>query len=55
MRIWVDDKLILDQWHLGSPRTFVVDTHVSGGKHNLKVEYFEKTGTAVCQVRWTQR
>jgi len=25
------------------------------GDHNIKVEYFENTGAAVCKLRWTQR
>ncbi len=55
IRIFLDDKLILDQWHTTSVRTYTVDIDVSEGNHWLKVEYFEEKGAAVCKVRWTQR
>lgn len=55
MRIWLDDELIVDQWHLGSARTVTVDRDLSAGKHKIKVEYYENTGDAVCKVRWAQQ
>nr|NIV36554.1 hypothetical protein [Anaerolineae bacterium] len=55
IRVWVDDNLIIDQWHVTSARTYVVDVDVGEGEHNLKIEYFEEKGDAVCQLRWTQR
>lgn len=55
MRIWLDDELILDQWHVTSVRTYTVDRDVSEGNHRLKIEYFEEKGAAVCKLRWTQR
>jgi len=55
IRVWVDDNLIIDQWHLTSARTYVVDVDVAEGDRSLKVEYFENTGAAVCKLRWTQR
>jgi LysM repeat protein len=55
IRVWVDDKLIIDQWHATSARTYVADVDVGEGDHTLKIEYFEEKGDAVCQLRWTQR
>ena len=55
IRVWVDDNLIIDQWHVTSARTYTVDVDVGEGEHNLKVEYFEEKTDAVCQLRWTQR
>jgi hypothetical protein len=55
IRIWVDDNLILDQWHESSVRTYGVDVDVAEGKHKIKIEYFENMGRAVCKVKWTQR
>jgi LysM repeat protein len=54
IRVWIDDNLIIDQWHVTSARTYTVDVDVGEGEHNLKVEYFEEKGDAVCQLRWTQ-
>lgn len=55
VRIYLDDNLIMDQWHLTSVRTYNVNVDVSEGNHRLRVEYFENMGDAVCKVRWTQR
>jgi LysM repeat protein len=55
VRIYLDDTLIMDQWHMTSVRTYNVNVDVSEGNHRLKVEYFENMGDAVCKVRWTQR
>lgn len=55
IRVWIDDNLIIDQWHVTSVRTYQVDVDVSAGNHKIKVEHFEQTGSAVCKVRWTQR
>jgi hypothetical protein len=55
MRVWLDDELIVDQWHNGSARTVTVDKDLSQGKHKLKIEYFENNGDAVCKLRWAQQ
>jgi LysM repeat protein len=54
-RLYLDDQLILDAWHIGATRTYTVDRDVSAGNHRIKVEYFENNGGAVLKVRWTQR
>lgn len=55
MRIYLDDALILDQWHDTSVRTYGVDVDVSAGNHRLRVEYYEREGRAVAKVRWMQQ
>jgi LysM repeat protein len=54
-RLYLDDQLIIDQWHIGAVRTFEVSTDVAAGTHTVKVEYFENTGGAVLAVGWVQR
>jgi LysM repeat protein len=55
IRVWVDDKLIINEWHTTSARTYIADLDVGEGDHSLKIEYFEEKGDAVCQLLWTQR
>jgi LysM repeat protein len=55
MRFYLDDRLIMDQWGLGSARTFVSEVLVSEGNHRIRVEYFENTGDAVCKVHWQKK
>lgn len=52
MRVWVDDRLIIDRWREQSARTFVVDRRLSTGHHLLRVEYFEGTGDATAILGW---
>jgi LysM repeat protein len=55
VRIYLDDNLIMGQWHETSVVTYRVDVDVAAGKHKVRVEYFEAQGAAVCKVRWTQK
>jgi hypothetical protein len=45
-RLWVDDRLVIDEWEVGSVRTAAVDLDMSKGKHDVKLEYFERDGKA---------
>jgi VCBS repeat-containing protein len=46
VRLWVDNRLVIDEWDDGSVRTVVVDLEMTKGKHDLKLEYFEREGEA---------
>jgi len=54
VRVWVDDQLILDQWHIQARTTYSQDRNLSEGTHKVKVEYFEQTGVAFLKVFWTK-
>ena len=45
-RLWVDDQLLIDQWHDGSLREVTYDYAVTGGIHNIRLDYYERTGSA---------
>ncbi len=52
-RIWFDDRLVVDQWtevsaHDGS---FPFEVDLDGGKHDLRVEYFQHGQTARLWIR----
>jgi glucose/arabinose dehydrogenase len=51
MRVWLDGVLIVDRW--GGAGTSTVTRNVTAGAHAVKVEYFEKTGTAFARLTWT--
>jgi hypothetical protein len=46
VRLWVDDRLVLDDWETGAARDVSVTLQMTEGKHDLKVEYFEQRGKA---------
>lgn len=48
VRVWVDGKLAVDRWDVHE--SIVDEVPISGGRHNLKVEYFERTGWAELRV-----
>jgi len=46
VRLWVDGQLLIDQWNDGSLRTYSVERTMTAGKHNVRVEMYERTGRA---------
>ena len=51
-RVWVDDRLVVDEWRDGSLREITADTNLSYGPHRVKVEFYERIGNARIQVWW---
>ncbi len=54
MRVWLDDQLLIDAWNDSQVRTLQADRVVSGGRHSLRVEYYEAGGMAVAKFSWQQ-
>lgn len=52
MRLWVDGILVIDDWKDGSLRTVSGDRYLEAGWHNLRVEYYERTGDASIDLAW---
>lgn len=52
VRVWVDNNLVIDQWHDGSPTTYVAEARLSEGKHRIRIEYYERSGGALIDLRW---
>ncbi|HSJ52719.1 MAG TPA: PA14 domain-containing protein, partial [Anaerolineae bacterium] len=53
-RLWVDGRLVIDQWHDGS-NTYTADVNLSGGTHALRLEYYERTGGAMVRLSWNRQ
>ncbi len=53
-RLFVDNVLILDQWHAATGLTYVVDVPLGTGIHVVRMEYYEDTGTAYAYLTYTQ-
>ncbi len=41
VRVWVDDNLIIDEWHAASPQVHTRDVSLSAGLHSVRIEYYE--------------
>ncbi len=50
VRMWVDDRLIIDDWREGGARNVVVDLNLTRGTHTARVEYFQGLGSALIQL-----
>ena len=46
VRLWVDGQLLIDQWRDGSARTYSAERTMTQGKHDVRVEMYERTGQA---------
>jgi LysM repeat protein len=51
-RLWVDNILVIDQWHTASGQTYVVDVPLGAGNHVVRMEYFEDTGAAFAYLSY---
>jgi len=53
MRVWLDnDQLILDQWFDHGTRTISADKFMSGGEHNIRIEYYDNVQGATAKFSW---
>ncbi len=46
VRVWIDDNLLIDEWHVASGITYTHDLNVAAGSHAIKIEYYEASGQA---------
>ncbi len=50
-RLWVDSQLVVDRW--SDPATVHFgDAYLTGGKHAVKLEYYENGGVAEVELWW---
>ena len=46
VRLWVDDRLVINRWKNQPPTDYTASHYVTGGDHVLRVEYYEAKGNA---------
>ncbi len=54
VRLWVDNQLLIDQWHDMGATRFRSDRTLGAGSHTIRFEYYERTGYAVALLSWTR-
>lgn len=52
VRLYIDDKLLIDQWRTMPTTRFNTETSLSKGSHTLRLEYFDQSGSAVVRLGW---
>ncbi len=53
VRVWVDNQLVVDYWTATGPRDSLGTIALDTSKHDILMEYFEKTGGATAQLSWS--
>jgi hypothetical protein len=53
MRVWVDDKLVLERWDIHG--STVDRIPLTPGRHRIRLEYFEATGWAELKIMFKRR
>ncbi len=54
VKLWVNDKLIIDNWNDQSvTEKSGTITLIAGQKYNIKMEYYENYGYAIAQLSWS--
>lgn len=52
IRVWIDENLIIDEWHEHAVQTYTAERYLTGGPRVIRVEYFEQQGNAVAKLSW---
>lgn len=54
VRIFVDDRLVVDAWREGPALSVFGDISLGTGWHTIRVEYFQRGGVAVIYVKYAR-
>jgi RNase P/RNase MRP subunit p29 len=53
-RLFVDGKLVLNEWRDQRPTTFTVELFLIEGSHRLKLEFYDRAGGATAKLDWVK-
>ena len=51
-QLWVDNILVIDQWHTYSGQSYIVDVPLGPGNHFVQMNYYEDTGYAFAYLNY---
>lgn len=54
VRVYIDNLLVVDAWYDGYKEPSNVFRQLGGGPHTLRIEYYERAGTAFVRVWWNR-
>jgi hypothetical protein len=52
VRLYIDDQLKINEWRPQSPTTFNVDVNLGAGNHDIRLEYYQASGSAEARLIW---
>jgi peptidoglycan/xylan/chitin deacetylase (PgdA/CDA1 family) len=53
VRMWIDNKLVIDRWRTGSAESRAIVPMTAGKRTDIKIEYFDGTGQADIDLAWS--
>lgn len=53
-RLWVNNQLVIDEWHDSQDAAYIADVDLPGGAVPLRLEYYENTGAALIRLKAEQ-
>lgn len=54
VRLWVNNQLLIDQWHDQQATTYTAEVDLPGGSIPIQMDYYEHGGVAIAQLTWTR-
>lgn len=54
VRLFVDGKLVLDDWRDQPPTSFTAEVFLPEGSHRLKLEFYDRAGGATAKLDWVK-
>jgi len=51
-RLWIDGRLLVDDWTIHSARLETAAIELSRGVHEIRIDYFQATGRAIFKLTW---
>jgi hypothetical protein len=52
LRLFIDDELVIDEWHNGALRQVVTERYLEAGSHTLATLYYDAQGVAQVHLWW---
>ena len=49
VRLWIDNTLVIDEWHTATSTAYTRDVNLTAGWHAFRIEYYEGGGDAYVQ------
>ena len=53
VRLWIDGRLLIDQWHDASPTSYSGNLTLNSGNHYVKMEFYQHSGDALATLTWS--
>jgi hypothetical protein len=54
LRLLVDGRAVIDQWHDMGRETYTADVQLSAGPHTIQMDYYEAAGAASAVLGWVK-